>query len=72
MTTITYHIADMHCSACVMRLEGLEDDLAGVRSARASYHRQELVIDYDEQVLTEETIIARIHQLGYTPSPIST
>jgi len=70
MTTTKYHIADMHCSACVIRLEGLEDDLAGVRSARASYKRQELELDYDEQVLAEETIVARIRHLGYTPSPM--
>jgi hypothetical protein len=29
-------VTDIHCTACVMRLEGLEDDLPGVKRIRAS------------------------------------
>lgn len=61
-----FKVPDMHCSACVMRLEGLEDDLPGVKSARASYHRQQLEIEYDEKRLNDEQIVAAIQRLGYT------
>ena len=57
-------VLDMHCSACVMRLESLEDDLSGVKTARASYHKQQLEIEYDERRLQEADLIAAIQRLG--------
>jgi copper chaperone CopZ len=56
----------MHCSACVMRLEGLEDDLPGIRRISASYHRQEMEVEWDEAVLSEAQIIAAVKEAGYT------
>jgi copper chaperone CopZ len=64
-----FRIPDMHCSACVMRLEGLEDDLSGVKSARASYHKQQLELEYDEARLSVDQIVAAIVKLGYTVTP---
>ena len=66
MTQQTFHIPDMHCTNCVMLLEGLEDDMEGVRRVQGSYKHQTLVIDYDETRITQEQLIAAIHQLGYT------
>ena len=68
MAKRVFKVLDMHCSACVMRLEGLEDDLPGVKTARASYHKQQLEIEYDERRLQEADLIAAIQRLGYTPS----
>ncbi len=67
MTSTTFSIPDMHCSACVMRLEALEDDLEGVKSATGSYHRQQLIVDYDEKRVTKEQIMEAITRLGYHP-----
>ncbi len=61
----TYRIPDMHCSACVMRLETLED-LAGVQSAVASYHKQTLQIEYDDQIIGEPQLLQAIQKLGYS------
>ncbi|MCU0487887.1 MAG: cation transporter [Anaerolineales bacterium] len=58
-------IPDMHCSNCVIRLEGLEDDLPGVQRVQASYRKQQMVIDYDETRLSLEQIVAAIKALGY-------
>lgn len=69
MAKRVFRIPDMHCSACVMRLEGLEEDLAGVRSARASYHKQQLELEYDETRLNVDQIVAAIRNLGYTVTP---
>jgi copper chaperone CopZ len=66
MTQQTFRIPDMHCSNCVMLLEGLEDDLEGVKRAQGSYKHQTLTIEYDEARLSSEQIIAAIRQLGYT------
>jgi copper chaperone len=62
-------VTDMHCSACVMRLEGLEDDLPGVQRVRASYHKQQVEVEYDESWLSAEQIVAAIRKLGYTVVP---
>jgi len=64
-----FRVTDMHCSACVMRLEGLEDDLPGVQRVRASYHKQQMEVEYDELKLSAEQIVAAIRKLGYTVAP---
>ena len=61
-----FKVADMHCSACAMRLEGLEDDLPGVQEVKASYQKGVMVIKYDETLLDVEKIIAAVGKLGYT------
>jgi copper chaperone CopZ len=62
----TYHISDMHCSSCAMRLEGLEDTLNGIRNIKASYRKQTLEFEFDETVLKEAEIFKAIADLGYT------
>ena len=61
-----FRVTDMHCTACVMRLEGLEDDLPGVKRVRASYQKQQVEVEYDETRLTAAQIAAAIQRLGYT------
>jgi copper chaperone CopZ len=61
----TFKIPDMTCSNCAMKLESLEDDLDGVEEINASYHKLEMVIEYDEFKLTDEQIIAAVKKKGY-------
>ena len=61
-----FKIPDMTCSNCVMKLESLEDILEGVKEINASYHRLEMVIEYDESKLTDEQIVAAVKKKGYT------
>ncbi len=62
----TFKVPDMTCSNCAMKLELLEDSLDGVKEINASYHRLEMVIEYDESRLSEEQIIAAVKKKGYT------
>jgi copper chaperone CopZ len=66
MKTVQFSITDMHCPACVMRLESLEDDLPGVQQVSGSYQRQRLDVVYDEGEVSEAEIRAAIAELGYT------
>ncbi len=66
MVKKVFKIPDMHCANCVMRLEGIEDDLQGILEIRGSYHRQTLEVSYDETLLSEEEIREAIAGLGYT------
>ena len=52
-----------------MKIESLEDDLEGVKEINASYHRLEMVIEYDESRLTDEQIITALKKKGYTALP---
>ena len=62
----SFHIPDMHCSACVMKLESLEDVLPGVKMVQASYHKQSMLVEYDDRLLDETLIRDAIQALGYT------
>ena len=61
----TFKIPDMTCSNCAMKLESLEDTLDGVKEINASYHRLEMVIEFDELKLTDEQIISAVKKKGY-------
>ncbi len=61
----TIRISDMHCPACVMRVESLEDDLPGVVSARASLRKLSMEVEYDEGQVGMEEILRRLREMGY-------
>jgi copper chaperone CopZ len=61
----TFKIPDMTCSNCAMKLESLEDTLDGVKEVNASYHKLEMVIEYDESKLTADQIILAVKKKGY-------
>ena len=66
MTKTTFRVPDMHCSSCAMALEGLEDELRGIKHISASYHKQTLDVEYDETALSVLRIVAAASELGYT------
>jgi copper chaperone CopZ len=66
----TYKVPDMHCSNCSMRLEGLEDKLPGIKEINASYHKQQMIVEFDEAKVSEAQIIAAAHKLGYHPEAV--
>ena len=70
MVKAFYRVPDMHCSSCSMALEGLEDELQGIKRISASYHKQRLDVEYDEAVVTAEQIVAAAEELGYTLLPL--
>jgi len=55
----------MHCPNCAMTLEGLEDELDGIRQISASYRKQTLEVEYDEKMMGVEEIIKAAKQKGY-------
>jgi copper chaperone CopZ len=69
MVKQVFRVTDMHCTNCVMRLEGLEDDLPGVRRVQASYKKQQMEVEYDETAISAAQIVAAIQRLGYTVAP---
>mgnify|MGYP000571900818 CR=1 FL=1 len=66
----TFSVPDMSCTNCAMKLESLEDELAGIKEINASYHKQRMVVEYDETQLGEDEIVAAAKKKGYTAVPI--
>jgi copper chaperone CopZ len=66
MKKSTFNVKDMHCVNCAMTLQGLEDDVPGISSVEASYHKQNMTVQYDETKVTVEQIIREAKRLGYT------
>ena len=64
-TRITLKITGMECPNCAMILEGMEDKLPGVLRVEASYHKAQLLVEYDEKRITEAQIRAEVQRLGY-------
>lgn len=64
-----FSVPDMHCSNCSMKLESIEDDFPAIREINASYHKQQMVVEYDETKLTPEQIIAAAKKKGYRAIP---
>jgi len=68
MKSVTFIVTDMHCPACVMRLEGLEDELDGVDRITANYKKRNMVVTFDETKITAAQIKKAVSDLGYTIS----
>jgi copper chaperone CopZ len=65
----TFKVPDMSCTNCAMKLESLEDTLDGVNEINASYHKLQMIVEYDETKLTDEQIIAAVKKKGYQALP---
>lgn len=60
-----FQIKGMHCTGCVMAVEGAIEDLDGVRSANANYAKQQADVEYDETKVTVQQIMAAVAEVGY-------
>lgn len=61
----TFNVPNMHCSNCAMKLESMEDKLPGIKEINASYHKQQMVVEFDEAQVSTAQIIAAAKRLGY-------
>ncbi len=69
MAQQVFRVPDMHCSACVMRLEGIEDELPGIKRISASYRKQQMDVEYDESQVSVKQIVAAAKKHGYEAIP---
>lgn len=67
---ITLTIQGMECPNCAMKLEGIEDKLAGVLRAEASYQKGLMTVEYNEAQVNEAQIQAAVQRLGYAVTAI--
>jgi copper ion binding protein len=69
MVKKTYRVEGMHCSNCAMNIEGIEDDLEGIKQVSASYQKGQMVVEFDEAKVSEAQILAALDKRGYQAFP---
>ena len=70
MVKKTYRVEGMHCSNCAMNIEGIEDDLPGIKQVSASYQKGQMVVEFDEAKVSEAQILAALEKRGYQAFPM--
>jgi Cu+-exporting ATPase len=60
-----FHIDGMHCDSCAALIKETLEETAGVESADVNYGGKTAVIDFDQNVVQQKTIIKKIQDLGY-------
>jgi copper chaperone CopZ len=55
----------MHCSNCAMNIEGIEDELPGIKQISASYQKGRMLVEFDDSKVTESEILAALEERGY-------
>ncbi len=66
-----FRVTGMQCPNCAMQIEGLEDDLEGIASIRASYPKAQAVIEFDESKIQLDRIFEAVERKGYSLEEIA-
>lgn len=64
-----FDVTGMTCSACSSRVEKSVGKLAGIQNLSVNLLTNSMLVEYDEQVLTEQEIIRTVEEAGYGASP---
>lgn len=59
------HIKGMHCASCAADIKETLELTAGVERADVTFNGKTANIDFDEQVVQQQTLIKQIQDLGY-------
>ncbi|HEX7620539.1 MAG TPA: heavy-metal-associated domain-containing protein [Anaerolineales bacterium] len=65
-----YRVEGMHCTNCAMNIEGIEDDLPGIKQISASYRKGQMEVEFDEAKVSEAQILAAVEKRGYQASQV--
>ncbi|MBW4622292.1 MAG: cadmium-translocating P-type ATPase [Cyanosarcina radialis HA8281-LM2] len=66
LKTQQMQVAGMDCTSCKMKIEGSLERLKGVAEASVTVASGRLVVSYDPEKVSAETIEERVKSLGYT------
>ncbi|HEY4504082.1 MAG TPA: copper-translocating P-type ATPase [Candidatus Paceibacterota bacterium] len=61
----TYKIRGMHCASCVATIERVLLKTAGVRLASANFASESVLIEFDENVISESNLANIVESVGY-------
>nr|AIW80585.1 heavy-metal-associated domain protein [uncultured bacterium] len=61
-----FNIEGMHCDSCAIDIKETLELTAGVHSVDVTFKRKTAIVDYDDEVVQESTLVKKIQDLGYT------
>ncbi len=63
-----FNITGMHCSACSSRIEKVVGKQKGVEQVSVNLLKNNMLVSFDESVISAEDIIAKVEKLGFGAS----
>ena len=63
---LTYNVKGMSCSACSSNIEKNISALRGVKNVNVNLLKNNMTVDYDENILSSDEIINSVNKIGYT------
>ena len=60
-----FHITGMHCDSCAALIKETLEETSGVRDADVSFGGKTAVVDFDQNVVQQKTLIRKIQDAGY-------
>ena len=61
-----FHIDGMHCDSCAADIKETLEETAGVHEADVTFKRKTAIVDFDDQIVQQSTLVKKIQDLGYT------
>jgi len=65
MLKVKLKLVGLHCTSCIMNIEGELEDTPGVKKVTASFAKSEAEVTFDEALVSPERIVEIIKNLGY-------
>jgi copper chaperone CopZ len=59
------NIEGMHCDSCAVDIKETLEETAGVFKADVTFKRQTAIVEFDERVVQQSTLLKKIQDLGY-------
>lgn len=60
-----FNLSGMHCESCALDIQETLAETAGVNRADVSYNDKQAIVDYDETIVQDATLIKKIQDLDY-------
>lgn len=70
MRKVKLKIEGMHCTSCPVNIDMDLEDLDGVKSAKTSYAKAVIEIEFDEKRISLNGVLEQIGKTGYKASHI--
>ncbi len=55
----------MHCDSCAVDIKETLEETAGVFKADVTFKRKTAIVEYDDSVVQQSTLLKKIQDLGY-------
>ncbi len=67
VTSVTFHIPQMHCSSCIWLLENLFKLNNSIKNSKVDFLKKKLSVHFNQNEITLKQVVGLITSLGYEP-----